>query len=151
MFGEGFEHMDSFEQLQDGQYEAKIKTAEIKSGNYGEQLILTVEVIGHAGAKPDTIYISDSPKSGFGNMSHEQAIEMWNRNMTKIFKNFEIAEGDFDCSHWVGKTGVITVQAQKKKPQYKEIVPYPQNPRKAIPPKEVIEGELVDEEEPEIF
>ena len=34
-FGEGFKHMDTYEQLEDGNYRAKIIKAEIKNGSYG--------------------------------------------------------------------------------------------------------------------
>ena len=51
-FGEGFKHMDTFEQLEDGNYRAKITKAEIKSGNYGDYIQAEVEVEGHPKANP---------------------------------------------------------------------------------------------------
>ena len=124
MFGQGFTHMES-NQLADGKYEATIKTAEIKDGTYGQQLILTVDIDSHPNAMPNTIYINDVPTSGFGSLTLEQAVKLWNINMTKTFANFGIKEGDFDPYHWVGKKGIVTVQPQRKKPQYKELLPYP--------------------------
>ena len=123
-FGEGFKHMDTFEQLEDGNYRAKITKAEIKSGNYGDYIQAEVEIEGHPKANPHIFLLNDSPKSGFGSFSLEQAQEMWCRTMSQFFASFAITEGDFEPSHWVGKVGDITVRPQKKKPEYSEIVPY---------------------------
>ena len=123
-FGEGFKHMDTFEQLEDGLYRAKIVKGEIKSGNYGDYIQCEVEVEGHPKANPHIFLLNDSPKSGFGSFSLEQAMEMWNRTMSQFFASFAIPEGDFEPSHWVGKVGDVTVRPQKKKPEYSEIVPY---------------------------
>ena len=123
-FGEGFKHMDTFEQLEDGLYRAKIVKGEIKSGNYGDYIQCEVEVEGHPKANPHIFLLNDSPKSGFGSYSLEQAQEMWCRTMSQFFANFGIKEGDFEPSHWVGKVGDVTVRPQKKKPEYSEIVPY---------------------------
>ncbi|MBQ2175719.1 MAG: hypothetical protein II453_11910 [Alphaproteobacteria bacterium] len=35
-FGNGFKHEEMSEMLEAGNYEAKIKSAELKKGNYGE-------------------------------------------------------------------------------------------------------------------
>lgn len=123
-FGEGFKHMDTFEQLEDGLYRAKIVKGEIKSGNYGDYIQCEVEIEGHPKANPHIFLLNDSPKSGFGSFSLEQAQEMWCRTMSQFFANFGIKEGDFEPSHWVGKVGDVTVRPQKKKPEYSEIVPY---------------------------
>ena len=123
-FGEGFKHMDTFEQLEDGLYRAKIVKGEIKSGNYGDYIQCEVEIEGHPKANPHIFLLNDSPKSGFGSYSLEQAQEMWCRTMSQFFANFGIKEGDFEPSHWVGKVGDVTVRPQKKKPEYSEIVPY---------------------------
>ena len=52
-FGEGFKHMDTFEQLEDGNYRAKIIKAEIKNGNYGDYIQAEVEIEGHPKAVLD--------------------------------------------------------------------------------------------------
>ncbi len=124
MFGEGFKHMDSSEMLEEGYYKAKIKNAEIKNGNYGDYIQVEVDVEGHPNCNPHIFLLNDSPKKGFGSFSLEQALEMWCKTMTQFFTNFQIPEGDFTPSHWVGKAGEITVRQQKKNPQYNEIVPY---------------------------
>ena len=129
-FGEGFKHMDTFEQLEDGLYRAKIVKGEIKSGNYGDYIQCEVEIEGHPKANPHIFLLNDSPKSGFGSFTLEQAQEMWCRTMSQFFANFGIKEGDFEPSHWVGKVGEITVQQQKKNPQYNEIIPYKTKPKK---------------------
>ena len=115
-FGEGFKHMDTFEQLEDGNYRAKITKAEIKSGNYGDYIQAEVEIEGHPKANPHIFLLNDSPKKGFGSFTLEQAMEMWNRTMSMFFASFGIKEGDFEPSHWVGKVGDVTVRPQKKKP-----------------------------------
>ena len=123
-FGEGFKHMDTFEQLEDGNYRAKIIKAELKNGSYGDYMQVEVEIEGHPKANPHIFLLNDSPKKGFGSFTLEDALEMWNRTMTQFFTSFAIPEGDFVPAHWVGKVGDVTVRPQKKKPEYSEIVPY---------------------------
>lgn len=130
-FGEGFKHMDTFEQLEDGIYRAKITKAEIKHGNYGDYIQAEVEIEGHPKANPHIFLLNDSPKSGFGSYSLEQAMEMWNKTMSQFFASFGITEGDFETSHWIGKTGDVTVRPQKKKPEYSELLPYKTKVKKA--------------------
>lgn len=129
MFGAGFKHMDSNESLSDGNYRAKIVSAELKKGSYGDYIQGTIEVDGKQ-VYPNLFFIKDAPTSGFGNVSKEQAHEMWCKNMTKFFASFGITEGDFEPSHWIGKEGDITVQQQKNKPEYKEIVMWKKTPAK---------------------
>lgn len=129
-FGAGFMHTESNEQLADGNYEAKIITAEIKNGSYGDYIQGTLEVNGRKDVYPNVFFLNDSPKSDFGSVTAEQALKMWNQNMTKFFASFGITEGDFDPSHWIGKKGTVTVQVQKKKPEYKEIVMWKKEPYK---------------------
>ena len=136
-FGEGFKHMDTFEQLEDGFYKAKIVKGEIKNGQYGDYIQCEVEIEGHPKANPHIFLLNDSPKSGFGSMSLEQAQEMWCRTMSQFFANFGIKEGDFEPSHWVGKVGDVTVRPRKKKPEYSEIVPYKIKIKKSAEKKEV--------------
>ena len=130
-FGNGWKHEDSSEMLETGNYTAKITKAEIKSGSYGDYIQAEVEVKDHPNCNPHIFLLNDRPTSGFGSMTVEQAQKMWDRNMTQFFASFAIPEGDFEPSHWVGKVGEITVQQQKKNPQYNEIVPYKTKPRKA--------------------
>ena len=130
-FGNGWKHEDSSEMLEVGNYKAKIVKAEIKNGNYGQYIQAEVEVEGHPNCNPHIFLLNDRPTSGFGSMTAEQAQKMWDRNMTSFFASFAITEGDFEPAHWIGKVGEITVQQQKKKPQYNEIVPYKTKPRKA--------------------
>ena len=137
MFGEGFKHMNVSEQLEDGFYKAKIVKGEIKHGNYGDYIQCEVEVEGHPNCNPHIFLLNDSPKSGFGSLTLEQAQGMWNKKMTAFFASFKITEGDFEPSHWVGKVGEITVQQQKKNTQYNEIVPYKTKPRKVEEKKPV--------------
>ena len=129
-FGNGWKHEDSSEMLEVGNYKAKITKAEIKNGNYGQYIQAEVEVEGHPNCNPHIFLLNDRPTSGFGSMSAEQAQKMWDRNITQFFASFSITEGDFEPTHWVGKVGEITVQQQKKNPQYNEIVPYKTKPRK---------------------
>ena len=136
-FGEGFKHMDTFEQLEDGNYRAKIIKAEIKNGNYGDYIQAEVKIEGHPKANPHIFLLNDSPKSGFGYFTKEQALEMWNRTMSQFFASFAITEGDFEPSHWVGKVGDVTVRPQKKKPEYSELVPYKLKVKKSAEKKPV--------------
>ncbi|MCQ2587954.1 MAG: hypothetical protein MJ174_07550 [Treponema sp.] len=122
-FGEGFKHTDSAEYLEDGNYTAKIIKAEIVKGSYGDYVQAEVEVEGHPGCNPHIFLLNDSPKSAYGSLSLEDAMNIWNKNMTKFFKNFSLQE-NFNVASWIGHSGTITVRQQKKNPQYKEIVPY---------------------------
>jgi hypothetical protein len=123
--------------LEVGNYKAKITKAEIKSGNYGDYIQAEVEVEGHPNCNPHIFLLNDRPDKGFGSLTVEQAQKMWDRNMTSFFASFGITEGDFEPAHWVNKVGEITVQQQKKKPQYNEIVPYKTKPREAAEKKPV--------------
>ena len=145
-FGEGFKHMDTFEQLEDGNYRAKIVKAEIKNGNYGDYIQAEVEIEGHPKANPHIFLLNDSPKKGFGSYTLEQAQEMWCRTMSQFFANFGIKEGDFEPSHWVGKVGDVTVRPQKKKPEYSELVPYKVKVKKPAEKKEVATHTEVSED-----
>ena len=136
-FGNGYKHEDSMEMLEAGNYTAKITKAEIKDGNYGQYIQCEVAVTDHPNCNPHIFLMNDMPQQGFGSMSKEDAQKAWNRKMTLFFANFNIPEGDFEPSHWVGKVGEITVQQQKKNPQYNEIVPYKTKPRKAEEKKPV--------------
>ena len=136
-FGNGFKHEDMSEMLEAGNYEAKIIKAELKNGNYGQYIQCEVEVKDHPNCNPHIFLLNDMPQSGFGSMSLEQAQGMWNKKMTAFFASFKITEGDFEPAHWVNKVGEITVQQQKKNPQYNEIVPYKTKPRKSAEKKPV--------------
>ena len=136
-FGEGFKHMDTFEQLEDGNYRAKIIKAEIKNGSYGDYIQAEVEIEGHPKANPHIFLLNDSPKKGFGSYTLEQAQEMWCRTMSQFFASFGIPEGDFEPSHWVNKVGDVTVRPQKKKPEYSELVPYKMKIKKSAEKKPV--------------
>lgn len=142
MFGEGFKHMDSSEKLAEGYYTAKIIKAEMKKGNFGDFIQVEVEVKDHPRCNPRIFLINDSPKEGYASLSYEDAMDLWCKNTTAFFNSFEIKEGDFEPSHWVGKVGDITVRVQKKNPQYNEIVPYKtaiKKNEKTPPKKEEIE------------
>ena len=155
-FGEGFKHMDTFEQLEDGFYKAKIVKGEIKNGNYGDYIQCEVEIEGHPKANPHIFLLNDSPKSGFGSFSLDQTMEMRNRTMSQFFASFAIPEGDFEPSHWVGKVGDVTVRPQKKKPEYSELVPYKVKVKKSAEKKEVtthteVSADGFKEDVPDIF
>ena len=129
-FGKGFKHEEMSEMLPTGNYEAKITKAELKEGKFGDYIQCEVEIKDHPNCNPHIFLLNDMPQSGFGSLSLEQAQGMWNKKMTAFFAAFQITEGDFEPSHWVGKVGEITVQQQRKNPQYNEIVPYKTKPRK---------------------
>ena len=121
-FGEGFKHVDNFEKLAPGHYRATIKAAKIEHGNYGDYVQGELEYEGHPKANPHIFLLNDSPKSGYGKLLAEDALNIWCGNMTSFFASFGIPEGDFEPSHWIGKTGDVTVRVQKKNPQYNEVV-----------------------------
>ena len=136
-FGKGFKHEEMSEMLPTGNYEAKITKAELKEGKFGDYIQCEVEIKDHPNCNPHIFLLNDMPQSGLGSFSLEQAQGMWNKKLTAILAAFQITEGDFEPSHWVGKVGEITVQQQKKNPQYNEIVPYKTKPRKAEKKEEV--------------
>jgi len=136
-FGNGFKHEDTNEMLEEGNYKAKIIKGELVNGSYGDYIKVEVEVIDHPNCNPHMFFLTDMPTKAFESMTLEDAQKVWNRKMTLFFANFSIPEGDFEPTHWVGKVGEITVQQQKKNPQYNEIVPYKTKPRKAAKKEEV--------------
>ena len=138
-FGKGFKHEEMSEVLEVGNYEAKITKAELKEGKFGDYIQCEVEIKDHPNCNPHIFLLNDMPQSGFGSLTLEQAQRMWNKEMTAFFAAFQITEGDFEPSHWVGKVGEITVQQQKKNPQYNEIVPYKTKPKKAAAEKKPVE------------
>ena len=138
-FGKGFKHEEMSEMLEAGNYEAKITKAELKEGKFGDYIQCEVEIKDHPNCNPHIFLLNDMPQSGFGSLTLEQAQGMWNKKMTAFFAAFQITEGDFEPSHWVGKVGEITVQQQKKNPQYNEIVPYKTKPKKATAEKKPVE------------
>ena len=129
-FGKGFKHEEMSEMLEAGNYEAKITKAELKQGKFGDYIQCEVEIKDHPNCNPHIFLLNDMPQSGFGSLTLEQAQGMWNKKMTAFFASFKITEGDFEPSHWVGKVGEITIQQQKKNPQYNEIIPYKTKPKK---------------------
>lgn len=141
-FGNGFKHEEMSEMLEAGNYEAKITKAELKEGKFGDYIQCEVEVKDHPNCNPHIFLLNDMPQSGFGSMSLEQAQGMWNKKMTAFFAAFQITEGDFEPSHWVGKVGEITVQQQRKNTQYNEIVPYKTKPRQAKEEKKPVETHI---------
>lgn len=122
-FGNGFKHEDSKRGLDCGVYEnAVITSCEIKTGSFGDYIQGTVSVDGDKDIYPNIFLLNDSPTQGYGQLSKEDALKIWNQQMTKVFASFGIPEGNFDVKTWIGKKGTITVRNQKKKPEYKEIV-----------------------------
>ena len=157
-FGNGWKHEDSSEMLEVGNYKAKIVKAEVKKGSYGDYIQGEVEVEGHPNCNPHIFLLNDRPDKGFGSLTVEQAQKMWDRNMTSFFASFGITEGDFEPAHWIGKVGEITVQQQKKNPQYNEIVMYKTKPRQAKEEKKPVEthtdtnnADAFPEDVPDIF
>ena len=155
-FGKGFKHEEMSEMLEAGNYEAKIIKAELKQGKFGDYIQCEVEIEGHPKANPHIFLLNDSPKSGFGSFTLEQAQEMWCRTMSQFFANFGIKEGDFEPSHWVGKVGDVTVRPQKKKPEYSELVPYKIKVKKTEKKAEVathteVSADGFKEDVPDIF
>ena len=157
-FGNGWKHEDSSEMLEVGNYKAKITKVELKKGSYGDYIQGEVEIEGHPNCNPHIFLLNDRPDKAYGNMTLEQAQKMWDRNMTSFFTSFGITEGDFEPSHWVNKVGEITVQQQKKNPQYNEIVLYKTKPRKAAEKKEAVKthtdtnnADAFPEDVPDIF
>lgn len=150
-FGEGFKHMDSFEKLEPGYYKATIRKAELKNGSYGDYIQAEVEVEGHPNCNPHIFLLNDMPKQGYGNLSLEDAQNIWNKAMTSFFASFGIKEGDFEPAHWISKVGEITVREQKKNPQYNEIVPYKTTIKKSQKKEEAAATEEDSFPEDEIF
>lgn len=150
-FGQGFKHVDSIEQLADGNYRMKIVSAELKKGSYGDYIQGTLAMEGKT-VYPNLFFIKDAPTQGFGTVTKEQAHENWCKNMTKFFASFGITEGDFEPSHWIGKEGEVTVQVQKNKPEYKEIVMWKKQPakieKKSEPGTQATGGESFSEDIP---
>lgn len=145
-FGNGFKHEDSKLGLANGVYEnAVITSCEIKKGSYGDYIQGTVSVDGNSEIYPSVFLLNDSPTKGYGQLTQEQALKIWNQQMTKVFASFGIPEGNFDVKSWIGKKGTITIRNQKKKPEYKEIVLYKTSFETKAEQKEKSDGDLAAE------
>lgn len=89
--------------IPEGKHRIRIKSAEkavSKTGN--DMLALQFEVSGYNSTLYHYIvFLSDRP-------------EITNRMLTQFFDSFkDIAEADFDTSHWIGKVGACTVKHEE--------------------------------------
>jgi len=97
----------TFEQVPEGKYRIRIKSAEkaVSKSSGNDMLALQFEVSG----MPNILYhyipfLDDKP-------------EITNRNLTQFFDSFSgIEEGDFDMRHWIGKVGACKVSVDKNDP-----------------------------------
>lgn len=101
------EERQQFEQVPVGKHRIRIRSADkAVSKNGNDMLALQFEVSG----MPNILYhyivfLDDRP-------------EITNRMLTQFFDAFpNIAEGDFDMRHWIGKVGACVVSVDKNDPE----------------------------------
>lgn len=139
-FGENYKPVYEAPMLADGEYLARIKSAELncyeQSGN--EYVEIHVEIKDHPGCNPSIFYINEAPRLGEikanGQPVTQDDVDRGNRQITTFFLCFGIKEGDFDLTHWKGHTGTVKIapsydknEPDKKSKVYKSI--YPQKPK----------------------
>lgn len=139
-FGENYKPVYEAPQLPDGEYLARIDKAVLNAyqatGN--EYVEIHVSIKDHPGCNPSIFYINEAPKLGTtkanGQPVTQEDVDRGNRQITTFFLCFGIKEGDFDFSHWKGKTGTVRIapsydknEPDKKSKVYKSI--YPQKPK----------------------
>jgi hypothetical protein len=146
-FGENYKPVYEAPQLPDGEYLARIDKAVLNAyqatGN--EYVEIHVSIKDHPGYNPSIFYINEAPKLGTtkanGQPVTQEDVDRGNRQITTFFLCFGIKEGDFDFSHWKGKTGTVKIapsydknEPDKKSKVYKSI--YPQKPKEEKKPAE---------------
>lgn len=146
-FGENYRPVYEAPQLPDGEYLARIDKAVLNAyqatGN--EYVEIHVSIKDHPGCNPSIFYINEAPKLGTtkanGQPVTQEDVDRGNRQITTFFLCFGIKEGDFDFSHWKGKTGTVKIapsydknEPDKKSKVYKSI--YPQKPKEEKKPSE---------------
>jgi hypothetical protein len=146
-FGENYKPVYEAPQLPDGEYLARIDKAVLNAyqatGN--EYVEIHVSIKDHPGCNPSIFYINEAPKLGTtkanGQPVTQEDVDRGNRQITTFFLCFGIKEGDFDFSHWKGKTGTVRIapsydknEPDKKSKVYKSI--YPQKPKEGKKPAE---------------
>ena len=144
-FGENYRPVYEAPQLSDGEYLARIDKAVLNAyqatGN--EYVEIHVSIKDHPGCNPSIFYINEAPKLGTtkanGQPVTQEDVDRGNRQITTFFLCFGIKEGDFDFSHWKGKTGSVKIapsydktEPDKKSKTYKSI--YPQKPKEEKKP-----------------
>lgn len=142
-FGEGFSYTESKVSLDNGVHQAKIINVEGVQNDYGKHLEVTLEMDGQAQSYPNSFWIFERPTEGMTTragkeFTAEQRQHMWDAEYTKFFISFGIEaqkENPFqNFKKWIGHTGAVTVQQQKTRPDYKEVIPYAKT-IKEEPPK----------------
>lgn len=140
-FGDNYRPVYEAPTLADGNYKAQIVKSEMGEYSSGDEYVkVTVQIAGKPGYNPNTIWLSSTPALGAmkanGNPVTQDDVDRNNRQLTTFFLCFGIKEGDFDLSHWKGKTGNVKVAPQydknepdKKSKQYKQI--WPMKPEQA--------------------
>lgn len=122
-------------QLENGLYTVRIKTAEVKQFNNGnEYMDVQVEVKDQPDCTPNRIQLYEAPVLGStkynGEPVSKEDVDRANGKITRFFQCFGIAIGDFDLTHWKNKVGVVKCaeqydakEADKKSKKYKEFTP----------------------------
>jgi len=138
-FGDNYSAVHTAPQLEDGEYKARIDSAELKEySNGNEYCSVKVSIQGKPGYNPNTITLNSAPKLGEmkanGSPVEQADVDRVNRQITTFFECFGITDGDFNFLHWKNKTGTVKVapqydknEADKKSKTFKQI--YPQKPK----------------------
>jgi hypothetical protein len=108
-YGEGYQERESAFITSEGDYEITLGQPQDK---YVEQLYANVREVpvtikGYPESNPKSWTFFERPDSD------PDRIAQWDRNMTTFFDSFGIQRGDFDASHWVGKSGMVHIGKDK--------------------------------------
>lgn len=111
--------------LPNGEYECIIRSAEMKVGNFGKYIEVTVQARGKKGWSPNKLLYSERPQIGQyknnGNPITEEDQKKWDKKLTNFFDAFGITPGNWVLESWVNKVGWCKVAEQydKNEPDFK--------------------------------
>ena len=125
-WGSGFHYFEeeAKDYLKDGEYFAKITNVVDNTKLDGAKNVL-FQIKGHPAASPSSMTLFPRPQEGVlkhnGEMTTKENVEMWDRSMSRFFRAFNIAPGNFDFKTWLGHTAYITVKENKNDARYSQI------------------------------
>lgn len=125
-WGNGFHYFEEEqkEYLKDGEYFAKITNVVDNTRLDGAKNVL-FSIKGHPNASPSSMTLFARPHEGElknnGEYTTKENVENWDRAMSRFFRAFNIAPGNFNFKEWLGHTAYITVKENKNDARYSQI------------------------------
>lgn len=136
-FGNNYAPQEMTPPLELGEYKARIKGASVEHYNNGNEYCrVMVEISGHPDCQPNSFILNETPALGAfktnGTMVTEKDVNIANAFQTRFFDAFGIVRGDFNLTHWIGKTGYVKC-SQQKNSEYRQLSPILKETKKTGP------------------